>query len=96
VICAYIIQSTSLLSNSFCLCPQEKLAEMETQSQILASEHQKSFYDRQAKSSSFLDEAKSFLESTFEKEDATRKKNRLKQQFHERRTLSNPMGGHVT
>ena len=65
---------------------------METQSQILASEHQKSFYDRQAKSSNFLDEAKSFLESTFENEDASRKKQRLKQQFHERRLASNPMG----
>jgi hypothetical protein len=77
------------------LHPQEKIAEMETQSQILASEHQKSFYDKQVKSSSFLDEAKSYLESTFEKEDTAKKKQRLKQQFHERRIILKPMGGNV-
>ena len=65
---------------------------METKSQILASEHQQSYFNRtQGKSSHFLDEAKSYLESTFDKDPGDmERKHRLKQQFRERRTLSKP------
>ena len=66
---------------------QKKLAEMETKSQILASEHQQSYLNRsQAKSSHFLDEAKSFLESTIDNDPGDKeRKHRLKQQFRNRR-----------
>lgn len=70
-----------------CLSIQKKLAEMETKSQILASEHQQSYLNRsQAKSSHFLDEAKSFLESTIDNDPGDKeRKHRLKQQFRNRR-----------
>ncbi len=60
---------------------------METKSQIAASEHQQSYFNRtQNKSSHFLDEAKSFLESTFDNDPIDlERKHRLKQQFRERR-----------
>jgi hypothetical protein len=65
---------------------QKKLAEMETKSQILASEHQQSYLNRsQARSSHFLDEAKSFLESTIDNDPGDKeRKHRLKQQFRSR------------
>ena len=58
---------------------------METMSQLMADKHRQ-LYTTQAKTANYLDDAKSFLESTFDKdtEDAARK-NRLKQQFRERR-----------
>jgi len=64
---------------------KDKLADMETKSQFLASEHRRLTQDGK---SSYLDklEAKSFLESTYEKdsgEEAARKL-RLKQKFRER------------
>ena len=62
---------------------------METKSQVLESEHRR-YLDGQGAKSSYLDklEAKSFLESTFDKdtEEATARKNRLKQKFRERQT----------
>lgn len=60
---------------------------METKSQLLASEHHRSL---EAKSSSFyLDDAKSFLESTFDKHSAedSARKNRLKLKFRDRRSM---------
>ena len=71
---------------------KEKLVELETKSQLMASENRQQFYDGKANNAShFLDDAKSFLESTFDKsaEDAARK-NRLKQQFRQRRALPKP------
>merc|ERR1712194_54547 len=66
---------------------KDKLADMETKSQLMASEHRQMTYfgGTQVANRSYL-EAKSFLESTIEKEsgeEAERKK-RLKQKFRER------------
>ena len=64
---------------------------METKSQMLADEHRLAYMNG---NQSYLDklEAKSFLESTFEKdrEEGAARKSRLKQKFRERRTQSTP------
>ena len=60
---------------------------METRSQVLL-ENQRMLYNRTHLRTKYLDDAKSFLESTFDKEqheDAARK-NRLKQKLKERST----------
>ncbi|KAL7532634.1 hypothetical protein ACHAXR_008851 [Thalassiosira sp. AJA248-18] len=72
---------------------KEKLADMETKSQLLASEHRLGYMN--GGNNSYLDklEAKSFLESTFDRdrEEAAARKERLKQKFRERqRSLSKP------
>lgn len=59
-----------------------KLADMETKSQLMASEHRLAYLDGMHSMDKW--EAKSFLESTFEKEAEGARKDRLKQKFRER------------
>ena len=66
---------------------REKLADMETKSQLMASEHRMAYLNgTRAKTSFDKWEAKSFLESTFDGDDeGSAKKDRLKQKFRQRR-----------
>ena len=65
---------------------KNKLAEMETKSQLMAAENRKLYYGgTQASASFFLDDAKSFLGSTFDKEAEETRKQKLKSKFKERR-----------
>ncbi|KAL7554497.1 hypothetical protein ACHAWF_018088 [Thalassiosira exigua] len=63
-----------------------KLADMETKSQLMASEHRLAYLDGMHSQNICMDkwEAKSFLESTFEKDAEGARKDRLKQKFRER------------
>ena len=63
---------------------KRRLVDMETMSQ-LSERHQLYYNGIQTNTSYFLDDAKSFLESTFDRDKEEDRKNRLKQQFRERR-----------
>eukprot|EP00581_Thalassiosira_minuscula_P013317 CAMPEP_0183713662 /NCGR_PEP_ID=MMETSP0737-20130205/8443_1 /TAXON_ID=385413 /ORGANISM="Thalassiosira miniscula, Strain CCMP1093" /LENGTH=1507 /DNA_ID=CAMNT_0025942481 /DNA_START=178 /DNA_END=4701 /DNA_ORIENTATION=- len=64
---------------------KDELADMETKSQLLASEHHRLAY-LDGRKNSYLDrlEAKSFLSTNFENGQEEARKNRLKQKFRER------------
>ena len=62
-----------------------KLSEMETKSQLMAAENRKLYYGSQVSASFFLDDAKSFLGSTFDKEAEETRKQKLKSKFKQRR-----------
>jgi len=65
---------------------KNKLAEMETKSQLMAAENRKLYYGgTQVSASFFLDDAKSFLGSTFDKEAEETRKQKLKSKFKERK-----------
>jgi len=65
---------------------RNKLAEMETKSQLMAAENRKLYYGgTQVSASFFLDDAKSFLGSTFDKEAEETRKQKLKSKFKDRR-----------
>jgi len=66
---------------------KNKLAEMETKSQLMAAENRKLYYGggTQVSASFFLDDAKSFLGSTFDKEAEETRKQKLKSKFKQRR-----------
>jgi len=66
---------------------KNKLVEMETKSQLMAAENRKLYYGggTQVSASFFLDDAKSFLGSTFDKDAEETRKQKLKSKFKERR-----------
>ena len=66
---------------------KRRLVDMETMSQ-LSERHQLYYNGIQTNTSYFLDDAKSFLESTFDMDKEEDRKNRLKQQFRERRNVA--------